>query len=108
MTNSDVFCCFWYYSTRLVSNSAGDPLGDLDVEDILHWHRTSNMGLQNFLSSIRLSSTDKSVANIWINDDIRPLPPSRRTWTTWTFISFWLTNQIASKRAHLPHMCSLK
>ncbi|KAL1847506.1 hypothetical protein VTK73DRAFT_10341 [Phialemonium thermophilum] len=31
----------------------------------------------------------------WINDDIRPLEPERRTWTRWVFISFWAINQIA-------------
>ncbi|CAN8101811.1 unnamed protein product [Discula destructiva] len=50
---------------------------------------------KTLLNWIRLPSTDRSVANVWINDDIRPLPPSRRTWNTLTYISFWLTNQIA-------------
>jgi NCS1 family nucleobase:cation symporter-1 len=39
------------------------------------------------------------MANVWINNDIRPLEPERRTWTTGTFISFWLVNQIASQFA---------
>ncbi|OIW34157.1 NCS1 nucleoside transporter [Coniochaeta ligniaria NRRL 30616] len=43
----------------------------------------------------RLPSDEKSVSNIWINEDIRPLPPIRRTWTVWTFTSFWTTNQVA-------------
>lgn len=34
-------------------------------------------------------------SSVWINDDIRPLPPSRRLWNTWTYISFWAINQIA-------------
>lgn len=34
-------------------------------------------------------------SSVWINDDIRPLPPSRRLWTTWGYISFWAINQIA-------------
>ncbi|KIW71751.1 hypothetical protein PV04_03885 [Phialophora macrospora] len=34
-------------------------------------------------------------SSIWINDDIRPLPPSRRLWDTWAYISFWAINQIA-------------
>lgn len=54
------------------------------------------MSLKSLLDRIRLPSSDRSVANVWINDDIRPLPPARRTWNTMTFISFWLTNQIAS------------
>jgi NCS1 family nucleobase:cation symporter-1 len=45
----------------------------------------------------RLPSDEKSVSNIWINEDIRPLPPTRRTWTVWTFTSFWTTNQICSR-----------
>lgn len=55
------------------------------------------MGPQAILNWAKLPSSEKSVVNVWINDDIRPLPPSRRTWNTVTFISFWLTNQIASK-----------
>ena len=34
-------------------------------------------------------------SSIWINDDIRPLPPLRRLWDTWAYISFWAINQIA-------------
>jgi nucleobase:cation symporter-1, NCS1 family len=34
-------------------------------------------------------------SSIWINDDIRPLPPSRRLWDMWAYISFWAINQIA-------------
>ena len=30
-----------------------------------------------------------SVVNAWTNDDIRPLPPSRRQWTSWTFFGWW-------------------
>jgi nucleobase:cation symporter-1, NCS1 family len=33
--------------------------------------------------------------SVWINDDIRPLPASRRLWDTWAYISFWAINQIA-------------
>ncbi|OAA61456.1 Nucleobase cation symporter-1, NCS1 [Cordyceps fumosorosea ARSEF 2679] len=33
--------------------------------------------------------------NYWINDDVRPLPPSRRTWDSLTFFSFQAINQIA-------------
>ncbi|KAL2432210.1 Transporter aclS [Exophiala dermatitidis] len=33
--------------------------------------------------------------SVWINDDIRPLPPSRRLWDTMAYISFWAINQIA-------------
>lgn len=58
------------------------------------------MGVEAFLNWVRLPSADRSVADVWINDDIRPLPPTRRTWNTLTFLSFWLTNQIASM--HIP------
>lgn len=34
-------------------------------------------------------------SSVWINDDIRPLPPSRRLWDTMAYISFWAINQIA-------------
>ena len=34
-------------------------------------------------------------SSVWINDDIRPLPPSRRLWGTGSYISFWAINQIA-------------
>ncbi|RKU47066.1 hypothetical protein DL546_009025 [Coniochaeta pulveracea] len=53
------------------------------------------MGLTKLKTWARLPSNEQSVSNIWINDDIRPLPPSRRTWTKWTFTSFWTTNQLA-------------
>lgn len=33
-------------------------------------------------------------SSVWINDDIRPLPPTRRLWDTWAYISFWAINQI--------------
>lgn len=43
---------------------------------------------------IALSSKNAEHPSIWINDDIRPLPPSRRLWDTWSYISFWAINQI--------------
>ncbi|KAK7445174.1 hypothetical protein VKT23_009605 [Stygiomarasmius scandens] len=30
----------------------------------------------------------------WINRDIVPLPPSRRTWGSWSFVGFWLVTGI--------------
>jgi NCS1 family nucleobase:cation symporter-1 len=44
---------------------------------------------------VTLSAADGKETSVWINDDIRPLPPSRRTWNTMAFISFWAINQIA-------------
>ncbi|KAE9582174.1 Transporter aclS [Colletotrichum fructicola] len=53
------------------------------------------MGLNGVLRWLRLPDTEVAESNIWINEDIRPMPPDRRRWTTSTFISFWLTNQVA-------------
>ncbi|KAM5530588.1 hypothetical protein V8D89_015747 [Ganoderma adspersum] len=33
---------------------------------------------------------DEGPATAWINHDIIPLPPSRRTWGAWSFVGFWL------------------
>jgi NCS1 family nucleobase:cation symporter-1 len=53
------------------------------------------MAISSALDFVRLQSNERSVANVWINEDIRPLPPHRRTWTRWAFVSFWAINQIA-------------
>lgn len=53
------------------------------------------MSLRSLIEFIRIPSNERSVANVWINEDIRPLPPYRRTWTKWAFVSFWAINQIA-------------
>ncbi|KAK8004504.1 hypothetical protein PG989_004223 [Apiospora arundinis] len=50
--------------------------------------------LSSLAVSLRVPSQSRSVSNVWINDDIRPLPPHRRTWTRWAYISFWAINQI--------------
>ncbi|KAI1624809.1 NCS1 family nucleobase:cation symporter-1 [Exophiala viscosa] len=34
-------------------------------------------------------------ASVWINDDIRPLPPSRRLWDSWAFVSYWAVAQLS-------------
>ncbi|KAL2104909.1 hypothetical protein VUR80DRAFT_9361 [Thermomyces stellatus] len=47
------------------------------------------------LDFITVPTTGENSLSAWINDDIRPLPYSRRTWSTWVFISFWAINQIA-------------
>ncbi|CZT44695.1 related to uracil permease [Rhynchosporium secalis] len=44
---------------------------------------------------VTLSTNSGDEVSVWINDDIRPLPPHRRTWNTMAFISFWAINQIA-------------
>ncbi|KAH6954457.1 NCS1 nucleoside transporter [Fusarium avenaceum] len=52
------------------------------------------MSLKAISTWARLPSTDRATSNIWINDDIRPLEPGRRTWNTATFISYWMVNQV--------------
>jgi len=53
------------------------------------------MSVRSFLEFVRIPSNERSIVNVWINEDIRPLPPHRRTWTRWAFVSFWAINQIA-------------
>ncbi|KZT20833.1 NCS1 nucleoside transporter family protein [Neolentinus lepideus HHB14362 ss-1] len=48
--------------------------------------------MESALKYLRVHSEGES--SVWINDDIRPLPPSRRTWDRYAFISFWAINQI--------------
>ncbi|KAK3679042.1 hypothetical protein LTR78_001495 [Recurvomyces mirabilis] len=45
-------------------------------------------------ASLKVPTSSQTVSSVWINDDIRPLPPLRRTWTRWAYISFWAINQI--------------
>ncbi|PPJ60209.1 hypothetical protein CBER1_08853 [Cercospora berteroae] len=52
------------------------------------------MAFKDILEFCRLPSNSRSVTNVWINEDIRPLPPHRRTWTPWAFASFWAINQL--------------
>lgn len=49
------------------------------------------MGL---VQRLRLSASDTPNSSAWINDDIKPLPVSRRTWGVWTFVSFWAINNL--------------
>lgn len=44
---------------------------------------------------LRVSDGDEKESSVWINEDIRPLPPSRRLWTKTTYISFWAINQVS-------------
>ncbi|KAI4727218.1 NCS1 nucleoside transporter family protein-like protein [Aureobasidium sp. EXF-10728] len=53
------------------------------------------MQLQKMPNLLKVPASKNHISNVWINDDIRPLPPCRRTWTRWAFISFWAINQIA-------------
>ncbi|KAK3071663.1 hypothetical protein LTR53_008236 [Teratosphaeriaceae sp. CCFEE 6253] len=52
------------------------------------------MGATSPWDWLKVPSSHQTVSNVWINDDIRPLPPHRRTWTRWAYISFWAINQI--------------
>lgn len=51
--------------------------------------------MDSIFKFIRIESTPQDTSNQWINEDIRPLPPHRRTWTRWAYISFWAINQMA-------------
>ncbi|KIV92187.1 hypothetical protein PV10_06646 [Exophiala mesophila] len=53
--------------------------------------RTRFAGLKPGRVHLRLQGE----SSVWINDDIRPLPPSRRLWDVWAYLSFWAINQIA-------------
>ncbi|KAI0699509.1 NCS1 nucleoside transporter family [Cerioporus squamosus] len=39
---------------------------------------------------VQQRNTYEGQANAWINRDIVPLPPSRRTWGAWSYVGFWL------------------
>ena len=52
------------------------------------------MRTSSIIEYLRVPSSSRTVSSVWINDDIRPLPPHRRTWTRWAYISFWAINQI--------------
>lgn len=41
-----------------------------------------------------LPSSDIEIANQWLNDDIKPLPPHRRTWNTGSYVFFWALNNV--------------
>ncbi|ORY25559.1 NCS1 nucleoside transporter family [Naematelia encephala] len=51
---------------------------------------------KRFLKKIELKGQDGDIikVNPWINRDIVPLPPHRRTWGPWSFAGFWMTDGI--------------
>ncbi|KAE8152947.1 permease for cytosine/purines, uracil, thiamine, allantoin-domain-containing protein [Aspergillus avenaceus] len=51
--------------------------------------------LEHFHDAVKLSPGSQTAVSVWINDDIRPLPPSRRTWSTMTFIGWWSVWQLS-------------
>lgn len=48
------------------------------------------MTLQDLLKKLEPASPQIHKTSAFINDDIAPLPPSRRTWSAWSFVGFWL------------------
>lgn len=48
----------------------------------------------SLLAKLKVPHSQQTVSNVWINDDIRPLPPHRRQWDRLAYISFWAINQI--------------
>lgn len=67
-------------SSPCISSIASPILGRMEFSTVV-----------NFL---QVPTSEKTTSSVWINDDIRPLPPHRRTWTRWAYISFWAINQI--------------
>ncbi|KAI1919221.1 hypothetical protein LOZ12_004219 [Ophidiomyces ophidiicola] len=53
------------------------------------------MSFQRFVERLYVPTSKETISTVWINDDIRPLPPHRRTWNVYAFLSFWAINQIA-------------
>lgn len=53
------------------------------------------MPSRRLIERLYVPTSEETTSSVWINDDIRPLPPSRRTWNKYAFISFWAINQIA-------------
>ncbi|KAJ1712062.1 uracil permease [Aspergillus flavus] len=51
--------------------------------------------LEHLHEAVKLSPHGQTALSVWINDDIRPLPPSRRTWSTMTFIGWWSVWQLS-------------
>lgn len=50
------------------------------------WHRLVDL--------LTVPTTKETTSSVWINDDIRPLPPYRRTWGKYAYISFWAINNL--------------
>ncbi|KAF7557591.1 hypothetical protein G7Z17_g511 [Cylindrodendrum hubeiense] len=45
-------------------------------------------GLNNFVDKVALRDEKGEPVSMWYNEDIRPIPPHRRTWTSWTYFSY--------------------
>ncbi|KAH9849118.1 NCS1 nucleoside transporter family [Lenzites betulinus] len=48
--------------------------------------------MSTFLQRLEVKSEhpQEGKATAWINRDIIPLPPSRRTWGSWSFVGYWM------------------
>jgi NCS1 family nucleobase:cation symporter-1 len=44
---------------------------------------------------LAVPTSSETTSSVWINDDIRPLPPWRRSWGRYAYVSFWAINQVA-------------
>jgi NCS1 family nucleobase:cation symporter-1 len=47
---------------------------------------TDAMALDTLIGYLKVPDSEDHISNVWINDDIRPLPPHRRTWTRWALV----------------------
>ena len=56
--------------------------------------------IKRFLKAIEVPGYDTTIAQK-LNEDIRPLPPSRRTYGPWQFITLWVvTGQYTLSSLH--------
>lgn len=43
-----------------------------------------------FLQKFEVEHEGGTLPNRWINNDIKPIEAERRTWTSWTFMNYWI------------------
>ncbi|CAO3610697.1 unnamed protein product [Cunninghamella echinulata] len=49
--------------------------------------------LKIFLNKLEVDQdNDVSDNNNWVNRDLAPIPPERRTWRAWNFVTFWISD----------------
>ncbi|KAI8082701.1 permease for cytosine/purines, uracil, thiamine, allantoin-domain-containing protein [Halteromyces radiatus] len=49
--------------------------------------------IQQILKKLEVGqNNDISTNNNWINRDLAPIPPERRTWGTWNYVAFWISD----------------
>ena len=53
-----------------------------------------NMKLDSIVNTLQVHAEGSNTLEVGINDDIRPLPPARRTWGQLAFFSFQAINQV--------------